>query len=218
MSYPKESFKQNDSGLLITPYIFLGNKEESSEALARVPVAGWAGPFQKVSRPCHLVTRCYNCKTPKPASPGAFGDSWLSSRMSRGKHKGRCPASRVHAEPKAGMESLPCCLGTRPSLQVTVACPLPGIGGPPMSIASPVLPTSRCCVRCWQGLRLFRRSLDCLDKRQNPPATGNGTSEVPTQRQQEWWSLVESPDISFQWLALLFLLDRALQRASNLAV
>lgn len=123
-------------------------------------MAGWAGACQKVSRPCHLVTRCYNCKTPKPASPGAFGDSWLSSRMPRGKHKGRCPPSRVHAEPKAGMESLPCCLGTRPFLQVTAACPVPGIGRPPMSIASPVLPTSRCCVRCWQGSRLFRRSLE----------------------------------------------------------
>ena len=171
-----------------------------------------------MSRPCHLVTRLYNCKTPKPASPGAFGWTGLSSRMPRGKHKGRRPLPGVHAEPKAGMKSLPCCLGTRPSLQVTVACPLPVIGRPPMSIASPVLPTSRCCVRSWQGLRLFRRSLGCLDKRRNTPTTGNGTSGVPILRQGEQWSLPESTDIIFQWLALLFLLGRALQSASNLAV
>lgn len=115
------------------------------------------------------------------------------------------------------MKSLPRCLGIRPSLQVRAACSPPMIERHTVSVTNPILPPSKCCVRCWQRPRLFRRSLGCLDERRDAPTTRNGTSGFP-HRGGESSGPFKSTDVISQWLALLFLRGRALQSASNLAV
>lgn len=138
------------------------------------------------------MTRRYNCKppppAPDPASPGGFGRTCLSSGVPGGKHKGRRPPPGGSRRAR-GRDAVAAVL----SGDWTLSAAGGGLPSPPhpRSIASPVSPTSRCRVRSWQGLRLFGRSLGCLDERRNAPTTGNGTSGVPTRGQQEQRSLPE---------------------------
>lgn len=189
-------------------HIFSGNKEEFEEgAFGRLSKS-----LQKVSRPCHLVTRRYNCKTPKPAKLWSFWIDSVHLQDPQRKTQGQVSTSKGSRkaqgtdEVNAMMFGDPLCRwqwlvlslsqGDLWCLSQAPFCHHPGVLG-----AGRGQGFSEDLWAAWTREEIF-------------PPQDMGLEEFP-HRGSESSGPYQSADIIFQCLALLFLLDRALQSAST---